>query len=116
MKFTSVASVSAVVGALAITVFLGCSTIYSKNQPFVLTFAEDVGRIKTAGDPQVSFPEFHGMCLKACRNDASPEARCNPAKISSHWTSYLNACTTNKNRCSLTSIGCGGEWREDFLN
>ena len=106
---------SAVVGALAITLYVGYSTQLATKRHVVLTFAEDVGRIKIGSDPQVSFPEFRSMCIKACRNDANPEARCDPTKISSYWTSYLSACTTNKHRCSLSSLGCGGEWRQDML-
>ena len=115
MRVATFSAATAVFGALFITIYLGCSSV-TKSRSIELTFAEDVGRIKAENDPQVSFPEFRNMCIKACRNAANPEAQCDPTKISSHWTTYLNACTNNKYRCSLSTMGCGGEWREDMLS
>jgi hypothetical protein len=116
MRVATVSASSAMIGALVITIYLGCVSILTNKHEVELTFEDDVGRIKAGNDPQVTFPEFRNMCIKACKNAANPEASCDPTKISSHWTEYLNACTANKYRCSLPQLGCGGEWREDMLN
>mmetsp|Transcript_53681 Transcript_53681/g.142289 ORF Transcript_53681/g.142289 Transcript_53681/m.142289 type:complete len:144 (+) Transcript_53681:631-1062(+) len=109
----------AVTLTLAATILL-CLLTYSAvlvgRRPYSLSFEGDVGRLRFENDPQVDFVEFKNMCLKACRNDPDPLGRCTPSKISGFWTSYQDACTKNRNRCALTSIGCGGEWRPDMLN
>ncbi len=53
---------------------------------------------------QMTFDEFRGRCLQACKKHADPEAQCAGAPISRYWVDYVASCDKNKYNCHLPAV------------